>query len=423
MTTLAAWGWKAGWRYGLLGLPLACCALPLYILLPNWYARNYNMPLATVGWVLLGARLLDAVLDPLLGRWIDRLYRASATRVLNVCAVAALAMAVGFHFLFFPLTTDPVYLPWSLGGLLVVTYTAFSVIMVAHQAWGAMLGGDAVQRSQIVAWREGFSLAGVMLAALLPELLGIGAMALFVALALGAGWLAWTQSRRPENVQRWTTPGHGLSLAHPWQVRPFRRLLAVFMLNGIASSLPATLVLFFIQDGLQAPSSLQGLALAVYFGAAALSIPLWVQSVRRWGLARSWLVGMFAALPVFASAFPLGAGDATAFLWISALSGIALGSDLAIPTAMLAGVVAAAGDQGHAEATYFGWWNLVSKLNLALAAGLALPLLAYWGYAPGTRDPQALLALSLAYCLVPCVLKVLAAVFLYLFFIRAPSKP
>ena len=70
---------------------------------------------------------------------------------------------------------------------------------------------------------------------------------------------------------------------------------------------------------------LQALALAVYFGAAALSIPLWVQSVRLWGLAHSWLMGMCAAVLVFASAFPLGAGDAGTFLWISALSGIALG--------------------------------------------------------------------------------------------------
>lgn len=423
LTTLTTWGWKAGWQYGLMGLPLAFCALPLYILLPNWYARSYGMPLATVGWVMLAARLLDALLDPFIGRWIDRLYRASATHVLKLCAFAALSMAAGFYFLFFPLITDMAYLPWYLGGVLVVTYTAFSVVMVAHQAWGALLGGGAVVRSQIVAWREGFSLAGVMLAAVLPELLGLGAMTVFVGFALGAGWLAWTQCRRPASVQRWTTPGHQLSLARPWQVHPFRRLLAVFMLNGIASSLPATLVLFFIQDRLQAPSTLQALALAVYFGAAALSIPLWVQSVRLWGLARSWLMGMCAAVLVFASAFPLGAGDAGTFLWISALSGIALGSDLVIPTAMLAGVVATAGDQGHAEATYFGWWNLVSKLNLALAAGLALPLLAYLGYAPGTRDPQALQALSLAYCLVPCALKALALVFLYLFFIRMPSKP
>jgi GPH family glycoside/pentoside/hexuronide:cation symporter len=46
--------------YGLLGLPLAFVALPLYVMLPNHYAREFGVPLATLGAVLLAARLLDA---------------------------------------------------------------------------------------------------------------------------------------------------------------------------------------------------------------------------------------------------------------------------------------------------------------------------------------------------------------------------
>ena len=38
-----------GLAYGLLGLPLAFVALPLYVLLPNHYAREFGMPLATLG--------------------------------------------------------------------------------------------------------------------------------------------------------------------------------------------------------------------------------------------------------------------------------------------------------------------------------------------------------------------------------------
>ena len=58
-----------------------------------------------------------------------------------------------------------------------------------------------------------------------------------------------------------------------------------------------------------------------------------------------------------------------------------------------------------------------------IAAGLALPLLALAGYAPGTTDPHALSALSLAYGLLPCALKLLAAAGLYLAFIRTPATP
>ena len=37
------------------------------------------------------------------------------------------------------------------GVLLVITYAAYSVLSVTHQAWGAMLAGDESQRAQIVA--------------------------------------------------------------------------------------------------------------------------------------------------------------------------------------------------------------------------------------------------------------------------------
>jgi Na+/melibiose symporter-like transporter len=80
---------------------------------------------------------------------------------------------------------------------------------------------------------------------------------------------------------------------------------------------------------------------------------------------------------------------------------------------MLAGVIQRAGHSGQAEGAYFGWWNFATKLNLALAAGVALPTLQAFGYAPGSRDAQALQALTLAYCLLPCALKLAAAGLLY----------
>jgi Na+/melibiose symporter-like transporter len=73
----------------------------------------------------------------------------------------------------------------------------------------------------------------------------------------------------------------------PLRRADFRRLLAVFMLNGTASAVPATLMLFFVQDRLQAPASSAALALLLYFGVAVLSLPLWLRAVPRLGLART----------------------------------------------------------------------------------------------------------------------------------------
>ena len=423
------WSMREGLRYGLLGLPLAFCALPLYVLMPNLYARQWGVSLAALGAVLLGARLLDAVIDPLLGRLCDRLYAISLRAVLALGALASGVLAVGFSSLFVPLVHEPTALLWWAGFWLVVTYAAYSALSIAHQSWGAMLGGDALFRSRVVAWREGLGLVGVLLAAVAPALFGVPVMLALLLVGLVIGWWAWSQAPEPQRVvlsssDAVTDPAHTPgALWHPWRNAEFRRLLGVYLLNGIASAIPATLVLFFVQDRLQADEAMQSAALGVYFVCGALSMPLWLRLVSRWGLARSWRFGMLLSITVFLGASLLGAGDAWWFLLVCALSGVALGSDLALPGALLAGVIAKAGDQGRAEGAYFGWWNFATKLNLALAAGLALPLLGWLGYVPGARDAAAARLLTAAYCLLPCVLKALAAIALQVFIIQPSAQP
>jgi Na+/melibiose symporter-like transporter len=206
----------------------------------------------------------------------------------------------------------------------------------------------------------------------------------------------------------------------PWRGAAFRRLMAVFLLNGVASAIPATLVIFFIRDRLQAPAW-EPAFLGGYFAAAALSMPVWVRAVARFGLVRCWLAGMALAITAFLWAARLGAGDTAAFLAICLASGIALGADLAVPGALLTGVVQRAGHAQAHEGRYVGWWACANKLNLALAAGLALPALQWLGYTPGTTAPDGLAALAAVYAAVPCLLKAGAAGLLWT--VRSDLEP
>ena len=54
--------------YGAFGFPLALVALPIYVMVPQLYAAQLGMSLATVGTLLLAARTFDAFIDPPLGR-------------------------------------------------------------------------------------------------------------------------------------------------------------------------------------------------------------------------------------------------------------------------------------------------------------------------------------------------------------------
>jgi Na+/melibiose symporter-like transporter len=409
---------RQGLAYGGLGLPLAFVALPLYVVLPQHYAATFNVPLATLGVLLLGARLLDAFADPWIGRLADAAFAHGRRRLLAIAAIAAVALALGFQALFFPPAawrSGTPLLVWC-AAMLAVTYLSYSVLAVIHQAWGARLGGVADERARIVAWREGLALVGVLVASVLPSVAGLGWASAVFALTLALGLLALGRAPEPQLGRASGQPSMSLPLRNP----AFLRLIAIYLVNGIASAVPATLVLFFIADRLEA-KAWEPLFLASYFLAGALSMPLWVRAVARFGLTRSWLAGMGLAIVSFVWAAGLGAGDVAGYLAVCIASGVALGADLALPGALLAGVIRNAGHAERLEGAYFGWWNFATKLNLALAAGIALPLLAAFGYTPGARDAAALDALTLAYCLLPCALKALAVLLLWALWLRRPE--
>lgn len=405
---------RQGLAYAGLAVPLAFVSLPLYVNLPYHYATTVGMPLAALGGVMLAVRALDAVIDPALGRAVDRLFQRGREAAWRAAASGAIALAAAFTALWWPPGGGAgVVLPWLAAALLLCTL-AWSGVVLLHQGWGTRWGGGPALRAGVTGWREAGTLLGVLLASALPALWGWGAACgvLFAALALGlAGLRGLSMAGQPTASPAESAAWSALS-SSPWRQPAFRWLAAVFMLNGIADAVPATLLPFFIADRLQAPSWQAGLLLA-YFGAAVLGLPWWVRAGARWGLAPAWRLGMAAGVAVFALTSRLAAGDVAAFAVVCVASGLMLGADLALPGALLTGLIHRAGDGQQAEGRYLGWWACMAKLNLALAAGAVLPLLALAGYSAGTREPAGLQALAWAYGGLPCLFKLAAAVLLW----------
>ncbi len=398
--------------YGLFGLPLALVALPVYVMVPQLYASQLGMPLATVGAVLLAARVLDAFIDPVLGRWIDRARQGRGHGGFVLLALPPLL--AGFVALFHPPVVGAGALVAWFGASLVLVYLGYSIATIAHNSWGASLTQQRGERARLTAVREGCALAGVVLAAILPTVAGLSALTIaFALLLLVTAALLWRRAPRiaasPANATYDTTATGWLA---PLAGRRFRWLFAIFAVNGIAAAIPATLFLFFAADRLQLPQH-SGTFLLLYFGAAALTLPLWSRLATRIGEARAWLAAMVLAIVAFAGTATLGAGDLLPFALVCIVTGAALGADLALPPALLAGVIGDAGHAGAREGSYFGLWSWMTKMNLALAAGIALPLLEWLGYAPGTTNEGGLAALSVAYALLPCALKAGAALLLW----------
>ena len=361
--------------YGLFGLPLAMLALPVYVLVPQLYANRFGLSLSVIGSMLLVARVLDACIDPALGLWIDR--AKSARGYAGFVLLSLPLLIAGYLALFHPPPMAAALLLWWFGGSLMLVYGGFSLATIAHNSWGASLTQERGERARLTAMREGWALVGVILAAAVPFVAGLGALSvLFVCAVTLAAWVLLRMAPRPEPVPVVHLDWRALLV--PFRNRAFRWLLAVFAANGIAAAIPATLFLFFATDRLQL-GQFSGLFLVLYFVAAACALPLWVALAARIGEASAWRASMLLAVAAFVWVVQLDAGAMAAFAAICIISGAALGADLALPPA---------------------------------------PLLELLGYTPGSTNTTGTQALGIAYAWVPCGLKCLAALLLW----RAPLK-
>ena len=403
--------------YGLLGLPLAMSALPVYVQIPAYYTTQLGLPLAGAGFVLFFARLIDTFQDPFLGQLIDRLREKMEAWFL----FAGCLLAAAFYGLWQPpklFLQSQNYLMIWLAAMLIIAYTAHSMLNIAYLAWGSRLSlapSDGVERLEqtkqsevqilhAAGWREGFGLVGVIAASLIPSFIfQSSASAISPQLSLYAISFALilllSITALLKIAPRWIVGGSekGVTFTAQLTNKNFRKLLPIYLLNSLSVSIPATLVLFFINDRIQAPT-LAGYFLATYFFAGAIGLPIWMMISKRVGAINAWKMGMTMAILAFVGTAFAQSQDVSLFFIICALSGLAVGADLALPPVILAGVIPA----HEAPSGYFGMWTLVGKLALA-CAGLALPFLSILGYQTGQTSASG--ALVVAYALLPCALK------------------
>lgn len=402
--------------YGILALPLAALNLPLYVFLPTFWATEVGIGLGAVGIALLAARLLDTVSDPLIGEFSDRTRTAIGRRKPWILAGAPL-LAVGVYLLFKPLegsTGFDLFL-WSS-----IAYLGWTMITLPYTAWGAEWSSDYNERTKITTVREVFVIVGIAIAASMPALLGgevklglfLGWLAIGVLVALPLCLIVVLRLPEPAPPQQ-APPRFRAEWRHVLANRPFRRLAGAFFLNSIANGLPATLFLLFAANVIEAGDS-TGWLLLVYFLSGILAAPLWLMVSYRIGKHRAWFWSMMWAVAVFATVPLLGAGDVVAFFIICALSGASLGADLALPAAMQADVVDFDRTKSGRQRTgfFFAVWSMTTKLSLALAVGIAFPILGAVGFStsdPAANDATALWTLTILYALIPIPFKIAAA--------------
>jgi glycoside/pentoside/hexuronide:cation symporter, GPH family len=401
------------WRFAALAMPLAAVEAPLTTYVPPLYAAIFGFNLTTIGAIFLFARLWDALIDPAIGVLSDRT-RSRWGRRRPWIAGGAVVFAAGAAFVFVP---PPHAGALALSAALFTLYLGYSMMVTPLAAWTGELSAQYHERTRITTYAMVMTALALLLALVLPsalaarlaerpavELAAMGAMVfvlLAITLPLGLGAVA-----EPAPADQ-DLPPLRLRETIGFVLRE-KLLLRVIASNGavrLGQGIRTALFVFFVASYMGRPTLAPALFLYQYlFG--ILACPIWLAVGRRIGKGRAAVAGELAQVAINLALLTVVPGAWGLLIALTTAQGLAQGSGNLMLRSIVADVADAHRlDTGHDRVgLFFSVFSLSDKAGLALAVGLALPLVGALGFVPGhANSADALFHLKLVFALGPAL--------------------
>ncbi len=400
--------------FGLPDYAVYLAAVPVSLYLPFVYSKDLGLSLVDIGLILMLARISDVITDPLIGYLSDRIETRFGRRKPWMLA-GSLIMMISAWQLFAPMgaVTNWHLLIWSM-----LLWLGWTMINIPYFAWGAELSDDYNERTRITGWRQAFGYLGNVSVLLIPsisgELFGYGSLPRegltivgFMALVLLPSLVLLAIWKVPEPVKH-VSSQHSLleSTRQMFSNGSFMILFIGFLMLSMGTTWASSLFMLFATFVVDVETSTQTLLLGFYL-TQLLSLPVWVWISYRIGKKETWVVGAIIYVIATPGYLMLGPGDILGFCAVLGMYGIASGNFVAISLSMKADLIDIAGYRsgGQVAGSYMAVWSLGQKFFQALAVGLALPMVSFFGFDPkGDNGPAELLALTLTLTLPPVLL-------------------
>ena len=367
------------------------------------------IPPAVVGLILAGAKIWDAVSDPLVGSWSDRT-RGPAGRRHPWMWGSLPVMGAGFVALW--------AIPTDLGltakvvlvvGALLVFYTGFTLHSVPHVSFGAEMSRDSHQRvrafgARHVLWTLGLFAAFALVQAASgrsqQDVLQLSWAAAGVALLLCAVTPALLKPRQAAATEQSSglAADYRAVLGQPGAAT----LFAVWFIENLGAGVLGGLAPFYADYVIGRPDLIGALP-AVYAVAGVVSIPLWVIASRWFGAKPTWLFAMLLGAAGFALTYASTTSLVVLFVALG-LAGAAMGCGGVMATAVMADLVDALHRRTGArrEGAFTAFMNFALKTGIALSTALGGLMLSLAGFqANQAQSPQTVEAIRVFFAVLP----------------------
>ncbi|MEV4316528.1 MFS transporter [Actinocrispum sp. NPDC049592] len=381
--------------------------VPGLLLLP-YLTDSLGVGAAAAGLLVLLPKAWDVLFNPVAGRISDRI---GPRRPLM------LRGGIGVGLLF------ALIFAWPGGGgtwveiTFLLCATAYALFQVPYVAMMAEITTDYHQRTRLMTWRMAvLALAILISGAGAPairnatggyQVMGIVFGALIVAGTFGVylGTRGVTFTTEADHGAGWR-----VLLAAVRDSRPFRRLLAVFVIQAIGIGTVLAGVDYASRVVLRDPG-LNTLLFVAFVGPALVVMPLWQRFAARYGKRVSFVVAtlIFATgmtLCVLARVVPISVS-----VVFGGIAGIGYSGMQVFPMAMLPDVITAEEQRTGARRAglFSGVWTAGETLGLALGPGVYGLILSIGGYVSSTdgsaaQPESAVVAALLGFSVVPAAI-------------------
>jgi GPH family glycoside/pentoside/hexuronide:cation symporter len=402
--------------FSLATAPVGALTTPLLVNLPKHYGA-LGISLFLVGAIFAAVRILDIIVDPMVGMMMDRT-RTRLGRYRVWLLASAPILMLGTWMLFFASPgVSAAYLFIWLG----VMYIGFSILVLSQVAWGAVLAKDYDERSKVYAVGSVIGVlgaVGVLVAPILLQRTGAEAVHLMgwmILIALPVTILIVAVAT-PETL-RITPDAHRVSLRDfPGLIKhhAMRRLLLADLLFTLGPAITSPLFLYFTQllrgyTEAEAFWMLAAVSVAGLFGA-----PIWAWAAYRIGKHRALMLAS-VLYAIAQGTIPLIPAKS---FWIILPAMFVAGAILSAFAFLVRAMVADVADEIRLETgkdrigVLYSLVTSTAKIGTASAVFISLFLLGALGFnaeAGATNSPQALTGLLVIYTVPPVLMVLLAA--------------
>ncbi|ANI79927.1 MFS transporter [Sphingobium sp. EP60837] len=416
------------WRlasFASLSVPIYAAQMPLGVHLPAIYAQHFGLSLGLIGAIFLGERLWGALADPLIGTLSDRTNSRFGRRRPWIVA-GAVIFGLAALALFFPAASavSPLYLAVALFAI----YLGSAMIQIPYLAWSGEISGHYHERTRVVTFQTVAGASSLLAVLILPTVIDqlrpadaalklaamgaviIGSLVITVPLALRA----FAEPSAPATPTQRLPLGRTLALL--FREPLLRRVLLSDFAVTVGQSTRGGLIVFFVTFYMGLPHWASGLFLFQFiFG--VIAGPIWAEIGYRIGKARAAVAGELAQVAINLGLLFVVPGQLGPLLALTVAQGLAQGSG----NLMLRSMVADVADEHRLRtgedrsALFFSTFSLSSKAGMAVAVGIALPLVSWLGFDPtaASNTPEALRGLLWVFALGPAITHLISATLIH----------